>query len=90
MTEFNVIIKNQFFQEGDIKLFFAEETPPNLREMPEGTDMWTVLAELGLFPSKSQARKDPKWGKILEVPKGFNEFIFGKKKIKVFIFNPSE
>jgi hypothetical protein len=86
--EFNVIIDNGNVLEGDVPLFFAENEPENL-VFSKSKDMWELLTELKLFPSKSQARKDPKWGKIPEIPKGFNEFEFGKKKIKVFIFNPS-
>lgn len=85
MNEFNIIVETENFRESDILLFFGEENPPNLIRIPESFDMWDLLVELSLFPSKGQARKDGKWGKFLEIPNGWSEFSFGKKRIGVFV-----
>jgi hypothetical protein len=87
-TEFNIIVNNENVLDGDIKLFWGEENPPNLIWIDPSWDMWDLLAHLKLFPSKSQVRKDPKWGAITAIPLGWTEFQFGKKRIAVSIFNP--
>lgn len=86
-NEFNIIVETPSFRESDIPLFFGEENPPNLIRISANTNMWELLSLLKLFPSKSQARKDPKWGSMLEIPAGWSEFQFGKKRIGVFMLN---
>lgn len=85
--EYNIIVENELFLESDILLFFAEENPPNLIRIPADFTMWDLLVKLEFFPSKSQIRKNPKWNKFQEIPKGYNELSIGKKKVQLFILN---
>lgn len=87
MSEFNIIVENSEFRESDLLLFFGEQSPPNLIRIPADSNMWDLLAEAGLFPSRSQARKDPKYGSMLKIPDGWSEFKFGRKKVDVFVLN---
>tara|TARA_Y100000310_G_C20593346_1_gene769240 strand:- start:1178 stop:1357 length:180 start_codon:yes stop_codon:yes gene_type:complete len=57
--------------------------------VPEGTDIFDLLVNIGLFPSKSQARKN--WKREKEIPAGFSDFPnLGKKKLRMTILNPIE
>ncbi len=50
-------------------------------------DKWTmadIVVAAGIFPSKSQAKKNG-WDKPIE--KGWSQFVLTKRKIKVFILN---
>lgn len=53
----------------------------------EPADMFTILTELGIFESKSQARKN--WKKSgQDIPNGWSEFNFSKART-LYIWNPS-
>lgn len=68
-------------KQSDINLFFGDDEHVIMIE-----DHWTmahIMKEAGIFPSVSQARKNG-WNK--PIPNGFNEFIVGKKRKKIWIF----
>jgi hypothetical protein len=87
--ELNFVIINEHLKSNDIELFFGEEESSiaNLQKMTANTTIWDVLVIAGIFPSKSQARKDARFsdGNIAE---GVTDFVIGKKKTRIFIFKP--
>lgn len=67
--------------EEDKKLFFGEDEKFEI--IGENWIMAHIMFHAGIFKSISQARKNG-WDK--PIPNGFNEFIVGKKKHRVFTF----
>jgi hypothetical protein len=69
----------------DVDYPFGEEP---VVEIPSTNDMYDVLVLCGIFPSKSQARKNWKTtGK--DIPPGWTElYSIGKMKVGIFIWNP--
>ena len=78
----NVIIKNGHERPTDLALFFGEQEEAFLLE---ATDWADVLVQLGIFPSKSQARKNGRAGPL---PPGFSEHKIGKNF--VWLLNATE
>lgn len=75
----NFIEKNT--SKNDLELFFGSDETFIIIQ-----DHWTmanIMKEAGIFPSVTQARKNG-WNK--PIPEGFQEFIVGKKKKKIFTF----
>lgn len=71
----------------DIHLFLGPIEADQEQSFFESKETLTLahfMAEAGIFPSVSQARKNG-WNK--EVPKGFNQFIVGKKRSMITILN---
>lgn len=87
MKEFNFVIKNEFLEERDVELFFGEKDVENLQTLDKDSTLWDILVLAGIFPSKGQARKDPKF-KDGTLHDGVTNFIVGKKKTRIFIFKP--
>lgn len=87
--EFNFAIKNNFLLENDIRLFFGEDENQivNFEWLEENATIWEVLVKAGIFPSKGQARKDPRF-KDGNIAEGVTDFVVGKKKTRIFIFKP--
>ena len=54
--------------------------------LPANATMFDVLAQAGIFSSKSDARKN--WKGVVEIPWGWSEFTVGKLKHQVFIMKP--
>lgn len=82
----NLAIKNAHWDLALEKALFNDE---HVNHIQEGApfDMFDLLVVLGVFPSKGQARKNWKaTGK--DFPPGFNHFVIGKMKHKVWIWNP--
>lgn len=52
--------------------------------LPANATMFDVLAQAGIFSSKSDARKN--WKGVVEIPWGWSEFTVGKLKHQVFIW----
>jgi len=74
--EICILIGN--WQESDKELFFGPLTGnEEWHEFDIDTPWSTIMAELKLFPSKGQARKNG-WDKDVEW--GFDDFTFGKVK----------
>lgn len=84
-TEFNFAIDNgNLFGDESTRLF--EGQPVSV--VPEGTTFQHLLVRLGIFNSASQARKDPKWGK-LKLEEGFLDFReVGKLRLRISVINP--
>ena len=99
IIEANVIIKTEFIQPDDKDLIFSGE--PCLEF--DKADLAEILVQSGIFISKGQARKTGhiqwlndagEWDKktpvkSAEIPPGFSEFISGKLRHRVMIWNPS-
>jgi len=82
MNEFNVLLGN--FEDGDKDLFFGPLTESDVWVTPDHNSLPQLLKELGFFESNSQARKAGWDGQI---PRGFSDFVIGKKKIRLTILN---
>ncbi|MDE2425664.1 MAG: hypothetical protein KGO96_07140 [Elusimicrobia bacterium] len=76
---------NGNIHETDFNLFDLKENEP-IVFVKHNTSMIDLLVELGLFPSKGQARKN--WWGPVELPDGWFQFSFGKRKIDIAIWNP--
>ena len=85
-TEFNFCIDNgNLFGDESHRLFNDEP----VTVLPNGTDFHDILVLLGVFPSKSQVRKDPKWGSQQEIPEGFTTWHrVGKLRLRIDILRP--
>lgn len=86
MHEFNFIVNNEYHRPDDADVFFDGE---ECELVPPGTDMFDILVRCGIFPSKSQARKDGRWPQ--EIPPGWNDYQgLGRWKKRITIFNPTK
>src|SRR6266853_62538 len=64
-----VIVKTPHLQDGDrAELFHAED---EVDYVEPGVDMLDLLVDLGMFPSRGQARKN--WRGPIEIPAGWTE-----------------
>jgi hypothetical protein len=81
----NIAVRNEAFDDSLAAILFSGE-PFEIVD-PE-TDMWSIVTEMGLFPSKGQARKN--WNKTgQEIPTGFTELEkLGKLNHTLTIWNP--
>ena len=97
MDYLNVVIENENFKEEDIELLFGkncsscsgcvycrDEEVKRIKNI----SIFDLLVELGAFISKGQARKN--WKGPSKIPDGWSEFIVGKLKRKLCIWNPKE
>lgn len=82
--EHNFIIMNDNNDPRDIELFFDNE---DVTFVPGG-DMFDILVQVGIFPSRSQARKN--WIKTgREIPDGFTDIQkVGKQWHRITILKP--
>lgn len=78
----NIVVGSSPFTERDIELLFGGESVITT----DAANLTDLVAELGLFSSKSQARKA---GRVGDIPKGWTE-MKGNKKTHLWIWNPSE
>lgn len=86
--EINIVIDNNFFRsrpdeenKSFINLLFNNE---GIEYLDNKKDFLDILIEYNFFPSRNQAFKN---GFKKEIPKGYNEFIIGKLKRKIFLYN---
>ena len=79
----NFIIDNQHRLEGDEASFFG---PEPVDVLPASATMLDALVKAGIFPSKSEARKN--WKGPIEIPDGFSEWVVGKLKNRMTILKP--
>lgn len=94
VTEFNFVIVNQHFCSSDVELFFDDEKVEYIKcPIDSGIgdrpiDMYDILVKVGIFKSKSIARKN--WNRTgPQIPKGFSDFKgIGKLKRRITILNP--
>jgi len=84
----NVVVKNSSWTQRDLEILFSEEGK-TVEEIhfTEVEDMQSLMAELGIFSSKSQAIKAGRKG---EIPKGWTSEFKASKKYRLWIWNPSE
>lgn len=54
--------------------------------LPASATMLDALVKAGIFPSKSEARKN--WKGPIEIPDGFSEWVVGKLKNRLSILKP--
>lgn len=87
MADHTFIVKNNFARDDDRQLFFPDDEPAILLAPVEMAD---IMVQVGIFPSKGQARKNGYGGEKAVIPPGYTELTVGKLKHKVFIFCPTE
>jgi hypothetical protein len=86
MMEFNILIGNGVL-ESDKDLFFGPLLPDDeFKWFNKQTRFPEVLADLGLFSSRSEARRNG-WDK--DIPKGFSDIRIGKLKKRICILKIS-
>ncbi|CAL9991826.1 hypothetical protein VPHD479_0329 [Vibrio phage D479] len=81
--DINIVVDNEFVQPTDAPTLF-DDVP--LTIIPASFTMTDLVVELGLFKSKSQARKA---GRVGPIPTGWSE-LKGNKKTFLFVWNPTE
>jgi hypothetical protein len=86
--DINIVVKNQYFKsESDLMPHLFGPEQGEIKLIPQ-MSMWDVLVDSKLFKSKSDARKN--WDKTGgDIPPGFNQFVVGKKKTLLTIWNPT-
>ncbi|MCI0564306.1 MAG: hypothetical protein MN733_38015 [Nitrososphaera sp.] len=83
--EFNVLIEHPNFSERDRRLIFEDDAAV---VFPRTATMLDVLVAAGVFPSKSQARKN--WNQV-DIPEGLNRFEgVGKRRLTIFVHKPPD
>lgn len=86
----NIIIQNGNVEAGDALMLFGKwgATEPDgiVHEMPVTTTFADIMVKFAIFPSKGQAKKNG-WDK--PIPPGWSEWVIGKLKHKLWIWNPS-
>ena len=86
----NIVTTSTAIKDEDIFLVFGdflEGEPIEVIKVDKNLPMSTLLKDLKIFTSSSQARKA---GWDSTIPLGFSQFIVGKKKHVITIWNPSE
>jgi hypothetical protein len=81
----NYVIDNGHVEDDDIEMLFGEE---DVELLDPTVDMLDVLVRAKVFPSKGRARKNG-WQGREDIPPGWTEFTIGKRKHKIFIWNPA-
>ena len=85
-NEFNFVIDNGQLRGLEGKDAFGDEL---FQILPAGTDFWDILVQLGVFSSKSQAKRDPRWGTMQVIPEGITDIKrIGKLRLRFTIFKP--
>jgi hypothetical protein len=84
-NDFNILIGK--WEERDKDLFFGPLNNSSIFIVSEQVLLSSLLFELNLFSSKSQAKKAG-WDK--SIPSGFSTYEIGKKRTRVTILNVVE
>lgn len=79
----NVVVKHSKWQEKDIELLFEDEEV----HFTEATCLSVLMKELGIFSSTSEARRA---GRVGPIPEGFTFEFKANKKVRLWIWNPTE
>lgn len=89
LNEYNIVVKNENLLSTDVELFFVdnEENIPNLIYVEPNKNIWDILVFCDVYKSKTQARNDPRFKNSI-IPLGYNEFILGKMRKRIYIINP--
>jgi hypothetical protein len=90
MQFLNIIIQTPNVQQTDRTNLFPDEEIVHCVRSDASKDMWDLLVILGVFKSKSMARKNWKHtGK--DIPPGWSQFQgLGKHRKELCIWNPTE
>lgn len=83
--EFNILIGKTI--ESDKELFFGPLSEEDEFLSFEDQNFGNLLAQLGLFPSAGQAKKNG-WNK--DIPEGFTDLEVGKLKTRIVILKITE
>jgi len=81
--DFDFIINNGHSRRSDAELFFGQ-SPEDVIWLDGDKDMWDILVIAGVFPSRTQARKN---GRAREIPEGWTDQRMGKLKHRICILN---
>ena len=79
----NVIVKDSKWIESDFEYIFGNEEV----HFTEAKCLSVLMKELGIYASSSKARQA---GRVGEIPKGFTEEFKASKKVRLWIWNPTE
>jgi len=83
MTTDNIVVKHSKWQESDIELLFEDEEV----HFTDATCLSVLMKELGIFSSTSEARRA---GRVGPIPEGFTFEFKASKKVRLWIWNPTE
>jgi len=90
LHEFCFVIDNGNLVGDEHEIFF-QCRKEDITVLHAEASMADVLVHCGVFRSKSQARKDQKWGKKLDINPGFTHIpSLGKKRRNIAIFLPGK
>ena len=88
MMFLNIIVENGNVWDTDSANLFPGNERVDILWPGHGKDMFDLLVIIGAFPSKRQAKKN--WTKTgPEIPLGWNEFVIGKRRRFLCIWNPT-
>jgi hypothetical protein len=79
----NVVIKSSPWRNSDIPILFEKEDV----YYANSNDIASLMKELGIYKSISEARRANRHG---EIPLGYSHEFKASKKIRLYIWNPSE
>lgn len=82
-SDYNVLV-NRFLVGDEAELFFCGEYVNVISPQVTFLD---VLVACGIFPSKGQARKN---GYSPEIPAGISDIYIGKRRVRIYLLNPTE
>jgi hypothetical protein len=86
----NIVLRNQHWDEALERALFGNlegvVEPINHIQADASFDMYDALILLGVFNSRSQARKN--WKGTREFPPGFTHFSVGKLRTQFWVWNP--
>jgi hypothetical protein len=79
----NVVVKQSPWTERDLELLFGGEEV----HFTEADCLSVLMKELGIFKSTSEARRA---GRVGPIPEGFTFEFKASKKVRLWIWNPTE
>ena len=79
----NIVISDSPWLDSDIKTIFGDEDV----YFAESNELSTLMKELGVYKSASEARRANRHG---EIPAGYSHDFKASKKIRLYIWNPTE
>jgi hypothetical protein len=79
----NVVVNHSKWQKEDIGLLFEDEPV----HFTNATCLSVLMKELGIFKSTSEARRAGRFGPI---PEGFTFEFKASKKVRLWIWNPTD
>ena len=83
----NIVIKNSAWTERDLDLLFGDDNGREEIVFAESDEMGALMRELGVFESASAARRAGREG---PVPAGWTDNFKASKKVRIWIWNPTE